>query len=713
MDLTGKETARRGRTGGPQQKNDMNTLAPERHKMRYHNTPAEESPQDPLDAPLTFTRFRNVQAKERIEKTATLRGLVEAIPGRVAKTKDKLPLIKLATFGDVPTVHGSLRHDANMREVYGIEIDYDAGDMTPEEAIGRFREAGVAAVVLTSPSHGQPGKGERWRGLLPLSHPVPPEEREQYVAWANGLLGGVLGTESFTASQTFYAGAVEGWHQVELHLSEGGRYLDTATELAPKAIGKPNHVKTASGSKLDEKAALASIRSGASYHESLMALGGHWANAGVPMAEARARLEAAMRAVPEGERRPEWKDRFSDIGRGLAFIYGSRFKAESEERRDALAGFDDIMTAEEEAEIDAMIVGPKEDAPAPPSRELTFLTPAECALLPARPYVIKGLLAQGDVAAIVGRPGAGKSLLAPRLGYAVAQGGEVFGRRTRQGVVFYVAAEDGHGMRGRLSALRQDHGEADAFHLVGGVSDLLSKGGQLKALRAEVKARRPALIIIDTLAMAFPGLEENSAEGMGQVVAAARSLTTWGAAVVLVHHTTKADDGLPRGHSLLNGALDMSLALTKDGDVVTGRMSKNRNGPSDVTIAFSIGTRRLGTDEDDEPIKAAICEELESHHGAIAGGKLTGQKAVAFDILARLAIGGQWVTKADWRTGCHESAAFSTSDNQNGKNVAFRRAVEELCRAGKVQDQGDLFTIITPVTSVTGTSEDFTDDMQP
>jgi hypothetical protein len=417
-----------------------------------------------------------------------------------------------------------------------------------------------------------------------------------------------------------------------------------------------------------------------------------------------------MRAVPEGERRPEWKDRFSDIGRGLAFIYGSRFKAESEERRDALAGFDDIMTAEEEAEIDWLAGVPgavNPNAPAPPSRGLTFLTPAECDLLPARPYVIKGLLAQGDVAAIVGTPGAGKSLLAPRLGYAVSQGGEVFGRRTRQVGVFYVAAEDEHGMRGRLSALRQEHGEADAFHLVGGVSDLLSKGGQLKALRAEVKDRRPALIIIDTLAMAFPGLEENSAEGMGQVVAAARSLTTWGAAVVLIHHTTKADDGLPRGHSLLNGALDMSLALSKDKEgIVTGRMSKNRNGPSDVTLAFSIGTRPVGKDEDGLPLKAAICEELEGRQGAIAGGKLTGQKAVAFDILARLAAGGKWIAKADWRAACHESAAFSTSDDQNGKNKAFRRAVEELCRAGRVQDQDDLFTTLLI------RSEDFTDDMQ-
>lgn len=128
---------------------------------------SQDSYQDPLDALLPLTRFKNVQAKGRQQKIVTLRELAAAIPGRVAKSKDKLPLIKLATFGDVPTVDGSLRNDANMREVYGIEIDYDAGNMTPSDAVERFRKAGVAAAILTSPSHLRPNKGQRWRGLLP------------------------------------------------------------------------------------------------------------------------------------------------------------------------------------------------------------------------------------------------------------------------------------------------------------------------------------------------------------------------------------------------------------------------------------------------------------------------------------------------------------------------------------------------------------------
>ena len=120
------------------------------------------------------------------------------------------------------------------------------------------------------------------------------------------------------------------------------------------------------------------------------------------------------------------------------------------------------------------------------------------------------MLAPGDVGCIFGAPGAGKSLIAPHLAYCIARGEHAFGMRTRQGTVFYVAAEDPHGMRGRVKALRITHGEADGFRLVEGLSDLLSHGSlDLAELRGAVAKDRPALIIIDTLAMAFPGLEAN------------------------------------------------------------------------------------------------------------------------------------------------------------------------------------------------------------
>jgi RecA-family ATPase len=340
---------------------------------------------------------------------------------------------------------------------------------------------------------------------------------------------------------------------------------------------------------------------------------------------------------------------------------------------------------------DTIPVFEEAERPEAESGGLTFLSPADCTTATARKYVVKGLVAEGDVAAIVGAPGVGKSLIAPRLGYAVAQGRPVFGLKVRQGGVLYVAAEDETGMRARVAALREEYGDAPDFTLVGGVTSLFPDGDH-KALRAAVKARRPALIVIDTLAMAFPGLRENEAESMGLVVAAARALTKWGAAVVLVHHDTKdGTQGLPRGHSILNGALDMSLHLTRDVDLVRGRPTKNRNGSADIDLAFTIATRVLGEDEDGDEIRAAFARDLEPGEVDAKPVRLAPSAKVALDIFHELAGDSGAVLVEAWRQACIESPKVNASDKPDSRRAAFRRAFEMLTRTNRlVESEGKI-----------------------
>ena len=309
---------------------------------------------------------------------------------------------------------------------------------------------------------------------------------------------------------------------------------------------------------------------------------------------------------------------------------------------------------------------------------LTFLSPAECESAPSRQYLVKGLLSRGDVACIFGAPGAGKSLLAPFLGYAVAQGREVFGMRSKPGGVFYVAAEDESGMRGRVRALRLAHGDADNFRLVGGVSDLLvAASPDLAALVAAVKQQRPALIFLDTLAMAFPGLEENSAEGMGQVIAVARRLTKWGAAVVLIHHDTKAEGATPRGHSLFNGALYVALHVKRDeAGVIRAKMTKNRNGSCDRDIAFIIAIEEGGSDEDGDVITLPRCQPVTGQDRT----KETRLTASESAVLALLRTMPQPVAERDFRLAAIEGRTVSAAEDVESRRKAFKRAIESLLR---------------------------------
>ena len=163
--------------------------------------------------------------------------------------------------------------------------------------------------------------------------------------------------------------------------------------------------------------------------------------------------------------------------------------------------------------------------------------PADCAKTVSRPYVIKHLLRPGDVAALIGPPSSGKSVLAPHIAYAVAQGRPLFGLKTKPGRVLYAAAEDANGMEQRVQALFNRHGDAPDFGLlpIGNMRDPATA----REFEAAVREWKPALVVIDTLGAAWAGLDENSSVDMGGVVAMARNVTSSGCACLIVHHVAK------------------------------------------------------------------------------------------------------------------------------------------------------------------------------
>ncbi|MBC7785868.1 MAG: hypothetical protein H7Z18_00020 [Methylophilaceae bacterium] len=128
---------------------------------------------------------------------------------KLEKVKDTLsktssPMIKLAKFGDDATTQGSLKHDANLVELLGIEGDYDNEVMFIDEACKLLEAHGIRAILHTSwtCTVDKP----RWRVLAPLSKSMPKESHYGLVARLNGALGGVLAGESFTLAQGYFIG---------------------------------------------------------------------------------------------------------------------------------------------------------------------------------------------------------------------------------------------------------------------------------------------------------------------------------------------------------------------------------------------------------------------------------------------------------------------------------------------------------------------------
>ena len=263
---------------------------------------------------------------------------------------------------------------------------------------------------------------------------------------------------------------------------------------------------------LDEAALLSAIREGRSYHEAKVRLLGRWARDGVPYMDARRRINTAFQQVQENERDARWKTRFADIDRCLEDIYVKEARAKDDGERD-----------QGHAAGAGKATGDKQAA-------VRLLTPAECAAAPRRGYVIKGLMAPSDLVLIIGPPGSGKSVISPHLGYAITQERSLFGRRVKRGEVLYVAAEDPHGMRQRVAALRERFGDVADFLIVEGLFNLLDTSlGHLDQLVDLVAKRRPIAVVLDTIAAAFPGLQENESADMGKVIKAARRMTGLGA----------------------------------------------------------------------------------------------------------------------------------------------------------------------------------------
>ena len=183
-----------------------------------------------LDHPVTITKFPSQRALAKKTMRMSMRKLAVWIERQTAASKDKLQWIKLSTFGPIKSVKGCLRSNVNVLTITGLEADYDAGLMTPEEARTRLAKVGVAALIYTTPSHTD--DAPRWRVLCPFSDPLPPEARDHLMAQLNGILGGGLDPASFTLSQAYYAGGVEGGAKVKTYLSEGD-FIDNLEGLTP------------------------------------------------------------------------------------------------------------------------------------------------------------------------------------------------------------------------------------------------------------------------------------------------------------------------------------------------------------------------------------------------------------------------------------------------------------------------------------------------
>lgn len=212
------------------------------------------------------------------------------------------------------------------------------------------------------------------------------------------------------------------------------------------------------------------------------------------------------------------------------------------------------------------------------ARRLVTFARADEIALSATSWLINGWLVRDTLAALVAPSGAGKSFLAVDWACRVATGTPWYGRDVQQGTVFYLAGEGRQGLRKRIAAWESFHRcpitraplmIADGLPVLtddasaAGVIDAMTEAGEHLFYQAGCE---PQLVVIDTLARAMAGADENSAQDMGALIGALDWMRQeWGCTVLVLHHTGHATADRARGSSALYAALDSEF-LIKPGE---------------------------------------------------------------------------------------------------------------------------------------------------
>ena len=237
-----------------------------------------------------------------------------------------------------------------------------------------------------------------------------------------------------------------------------------------------------------------------------------------------------------------------------------------------------------------------------------IISTADLANLPQPVPVVEGWLFKDSLAWIWGPSGSGKSFVAVDLAMHVGTGLAWHGHTVDKGRVLYMIAEGASGMAKRTDAWYEANGvaETDVMWLPTAVN--MYQPDSADALTQVVAQLQPSLIIIDTLARASVGAEENSAKDAGVLIDNMDRLriASGGACVMMVHHSGKEATLGGRGSSAFKGAMESELQVEGGLTNLILKNTKQKNIEHSPTLQFfgehqlvsgSIALRRLGTEE--------------------------------------------------------------------------------------------------------------------
>lgn len=320
-------------------------------------------------------------------------------------------------------------------------------------------------------------------------------------------------------------------------------------------------------------------------------------------------------------------------------------------------------------------------------------------------YHIDGVIPRAGLVGIYGASGSGKTFITLDLAAAVSRGQPWRGRPVRQGRVVYVVAEGASGFKKRLRAYKSAFNvQWDDLPFVLGDAPDLAKVDDVKALAGRIKevcSEGADLVVVDTLAAATPGTDENTGKDMGQVIEHCRTLhRQTGATVMLVHHSGKDATKGARGWSGLRAALDAELEVVRvgSGDDRVVKITKMKDGEDGLQFAFRLQQSNVLI-PDGKVVTSCIVEHTDAPTTpAKQVEQPTGEyQPIVYAIVKKLAIGDSFngVSVKDIKQAAKRKISHETDDTTACKKLwnNLDNAIRALARKNLVRYRDGLVSL--------------------
>jgi len=283
------------------------------------------------------------------------------------------------------------------------------------------------------------------------------------------------------------------------------------------------------------------------------------------------------------------------------------------------------------------------------------LAMADLLALPPPDWLIDGVCTRTSFGVLYGPPGAGKSFAAIDMAMSVATGQAWHGRGVAQAATLYIAAEGGGGLGKRIKALQAARrGAWRGPHPLYVIDQAVrfADAGDVEALLATIDTidQRFGLVIVDTVARAMVGSDENDAQAMGEFVEACAAVQRHiGGALIGIHHSGKDVARGLRGSSALLGAADHVIRATQEDGILKLECEKQKDAEPMPPVSFRMRHAALIGDT------SLVLERIEpsDQRGDVASGggrALTPSQQIALTALdnATVACGKTRVPKSAW-----------------------------------------------------------------